>query len=87
MIGVLIMEDEEGLDPKILSVLAHDSRFDGVKNISDIQMHRLIEIREFFETYKRLEPHKRARLKEWKNAEEAMEIVKKAMESYQKLPY
>jgi len=46
----------------------------------------LVEIQEFFETYKRLEPHKWAKAEEWKNAKEAMEIVKDAMKNYQKLP-
>ncbi|MGB9842400.1 MAG: inorganic diphosphatase [Candidatus Bathyarchaeales archaeon] len=44
-----------------------------------------MEIQEFFETYKRLEPHKWARAKEWKNAAEAMKIVEQAMQNYKKL--
>jgi inorganic pyrophosphatase len=85
VIGALIIEDEEGLDAKILSVLVNDLRFEGYKDISDIHKHELTEIQEFFETYKRLEPHKWAKAKEWKNAKEAMEIVNYAMEKYRKL--
>ena len=85
VIGALIIEDEEGLDAKILSVLVNDLRFEGYKDISDIHKHELTEIQEFFETYKRLEPHKWAKAKEWKNANEAMEIVNYAMEKYRKL--
>jgi inorganic pyrophosphatase len=85
VIGALIIEDEEGLDAKILSVLVNDLRFEGYKDISDIHKHELTEIQEFFETYKRLEPHKWAKAKEWKNAKEAMEIVNYAMEKYLKI--
>ena len=85
VIGALIIEDEEGLDAKILSVLVNDARFEGYHDITDVHKHRLIEIQEFFETYKRLEPHKWVKIREWKNAQQAWEIVKYAMEQYREL--
>ncbi len=85
VIGALIIEDENGIDPKILSVLVNDARFEGYKDISDVHEHELKEIEEFFETYKRLEPHKWTKTKGWKNAAEAIEIVNRAMRNYQKL--
>ena len=84
VIGALIMEDEEGEDPKILSVPVSDPRFDGIKNITDIHKHKLKEIQEFFETYKRLEPHKFVKFKNWKNAQEAQKIVDYAVNLYKK---
>jgi inorganic pyrophosphatase len=81
-IGALIIEDEAGLDAKILSALVNDARFEGYHDISDVHKHQLKEIQEFFETYKRLEPHKWAKVREWKNAKEAMEIVNYAMQKY-----
>jgi len=62
-IGVLILEDEEGEDPKILSVPIRDPRFDGIKDLTDIHPHKLVEIREFFEVYKKLEPKKWVKFK------------------------
>jgi inorganic pyrophosphatase len=85
VIGALIIEDEAGPDAKILSVLVNDRRFEGYNDICDVHSHQLTEIQEFFETYKRLEPHKWAKTKEWKNADEAKEIVKAAMQKYQSL--
>jgi len=85
VIGALIIEDEEGVDPKILSVLVNDARFEGYKDITDIHAHQLKEIQEFFETYKRLEPHKWAKTKEWKNAKEAIEIVRYAIKRYREI--
>jgi len=87
VIGALIVEDENGIDPKILSVLVNDARFDGYKDISDVHPHKLREIQEFFETYKRLEPHKWVKFKEWKNAKEAKEIVNYAIKRFKELNF
>ena len=84
-IGALIIEDEEGEDAKILSVLVNDARFEGYNDISDVHPHQLREIQEFFETYKRLEPHKWVKIKEWKSAEGARKIVTYSMEKYKKM--
>jgi inorganic pyrophosphatase len=81
-IGALIMEDEEGEDPKILSVPINDPRFDGFNDLSDIHPHKLREIQEFFEVYKRLEPKKWTKFKTWKNVEDARRIIKSAMKLY-----
>jgi inorganic pyrophosphatase len=85
VIGALIVEDENGIDPKILSVLVNDARFEGYKDINDVHPHKLREIQEFFETYKRLEPHKWVKFKEWKKAEKAMEIVNYAIKQFKKI--
>lgn len=82
VIGALVIEDEKGVDAKILSVLVDDARFEGIKDITDVHIHQLREIQEFFETYKRLEPHKWVKVKDWENAATAKEIVKYAAEKY-----
>jgi inorganic pyrophosphatase len=82
VIGALMIEDEKGLDPKILSVLVDDIRFEGVKDITDVHVHKLREIQEFFETYKRLEPHRWVKVNEWQPAEKAHKIVQYASEKY-----
>lgn len=82
VIGVLMIEDEKGVDSKILSVLADDARFEGFHDITDVHIHKLREIQEFFETYKRLEPHRWVKVKEWQPAEKAYEIVQYAADKY-----
>ncbi|MDG6222002.1 MAG: inorganic diphosphatase [Candidatus Bathyarchaeota archaeon] len=84
VIGVLEIEDEKGVDSKILSVLVDDARFEGVQDITDVHVHQLREIQEFFETYKRLEPHKWVKVKGWEPAKKGREIVQYASEQYQK---
>ena len=85
VIGALIIEDEHGEDPKILSVLVDDIRFEGYQDISDVNPHRLKEIQEFYETYKRLEPHKWVKFKEWKPVGDAKEIVNYSVTQFKNL--
>jgi len=85
VIGALIIEDEHGDDPKILSVLVNDARFDGYNDIKDVHKHKLKEIQEFYETYKRLEPHKWVKFKEWKNSEDAQKIEGYAINQFKKI--
>lgn len=82
VIGVLTIEDEKGADSKILSVLVDDARFEGIHDITGVHIHKLREIQEFFETYKRLEPHKWVKVKEWQNAEVAAGIVEYSAKKY-----
>ena len=84
-IGVLIMEDEEGEDPKILSVPLSDPRFDNHRKLSDVNPHVLMEIQEFFETYKRLEPKKWVKFKAWKDVDEARMLIQDSIELYRKI--
>jgi len=84
VIGVLVLEDEKGEDPKILSVLADDVRFEGHRDITDVHKHKLREIQEFFETYKRLEPHKWVKFKSWKNSKYAKKMIERGIDLYRK---
>ncbi len=84
-VGVLIMEDEKGEDPKILAVIENDPRYDEIRDVNDIKGHKLKEIQEFFETYKRLDPDKWSKFKRWGNAKEAKEIILNAMEFYKNM--
>ena len=81
-IGAIEMEDEKGLDDKILAVPVHDPRFDHIKDIRDISQHTLKEITHFFEMYKALEPNKWVKIKGWLRAKEAKEKIKKAIQLY-----
>ena len=75
-IGVLLMRDEKGVDEKILGVPVADPRFDGIKDISDLQKHWLVEIENFFNIYKTLEK-KEIRVEGWRGADEARAVLKK----------
>jgi len=81
-IGLLLMEDEKGLDDKVIAVPVKDPRFSHINSVEDLPSHLKKEIKEFFETYKRLEPGKWVKVKEWKGKEVAIETIKKAAERY-----
>jgi inorganic pyrophosphatase len=86
-IGVIKLEDEHGEDSKVLAVAVEDPvySYDHVcMGIRDVPTHVLREIREFFETYKRLEPGKWVKVKGWGDAKEAKEMITKAVEAYKK---
>jgi inorganic pyrophosphatase len=83
-IGVIIMEDEKGIDDKIVAVPVKDPRFKNVKSINDLNEHLKKEIQDFFESYKKLEPGKFVKFKDWQGLEKAKEIIEKAKEAYKK---
>jgi len=75
-IGVLLMRDEKGIDEKILAVPIADPRFDDIRDISHVQRHWLVEIENFFNTYKLLEG-KESYVEGWKGAEEARAVLER----------
>lgn len=58
-VGLFQMEDEEGPDSKLLTVLDRDPARASTRDIDDVPQHLLEEIRHFFSVYKALEPGKR----------------------------
>jgi len=80
-IGILDMEDENGIDTKILTVPLEkiDPRFKEIQDISDLPEHTRKEIKNFFETYKELERGKWVKVKEFKGKEEAEKVIKQAI--------
>ncbi len=76
-IGVLRMRDENGLDEKILAVPVADPRFEGIRHIGDLQEHWLLEIENFFKTYKNLESGKDTNVEGWSGTEAAKELLKR----------
>ncbi len=85
-IGVLIMEDESGMDEKIIAVPTTKvyRYFEEVKTTEDLPKHLLAEIRHFFEHYKDLEPGKWVKLKDILGIDEAKKIVQKAFDAANK---
>ncbi len=83
VIGMLEMEDEEGIDTKILAVPTKkvDPDYGEFADITDVPEAMKNKVRHFFENYKTLEPGKWVKLKEWKDKATALEAVKKAIKA------
>lgn len=83
LIGVLIMEDEAGLDEKLLSVPISkvDPKFDNITSYEDLPQIMLDRIKDFFENYKNLEKNKWVKVKGYEGVDRACEILESAMEA------
>ena len=84
LIGVLLMEDESGLDEKLLAVPVSkiDPRYEKIQTLQDLPQITLDRIKNFFETYKILEPNKWVKVKEYQGKQEAEQILQKAIINY-----
>ena len=80
-IGMLEMEDEEGIDTKVIAVptVKVDPYYGAWKEISDVPQALKDKIKHFFEHYKELEPGKWVKIKDWKNKKAAMEDIQKSL--------
>ncbi|MCE4608849.1 MAG: inorganic diphosphatase, partial [Desulfurococcales archaeon] len=85
-IAVLNMEDEEGLDWKIVAVPKPklDPLYKDWTDVDSIPEALKNKIKHFFEHYKELEPGKWVKVKGWEGKEKALEIIRKAIERYNK---
>ncbi len=76
-IGVLIMEDEEGKDSKIIAVPDKkiDTSYSKINDIEEVGKEILDKIKHFFEHYKELEKDKFVKVIEWKNKSVAEKLI------------
>ncbi len=81
VIGLLEMEDEAGVDHKIIAVPTAkvDPVYGVYEDITDVPEGIKNKIRHFFENYKGLEKGKWVKLKEWQNKKVALAAVKKSL--------
>ena len=80
-IGMLEMEDEAGIDNKIIAVPLPklDIKFKDFNDVKDIPVKMKEEIKYFFENYKKLEPGKWVKVRNWKGREVAVEEIRKSI--------
>ena len=81
-IGVMLMEDNSGVDEKVLAVPSPHltQRWNAVKEFSDLPEITLKQIEHFFEHYKDLEPGKWVKIGGWQNAATARRKIVEAIE-------
>ena len=80
-VGVLKMEDESGVDEKIIAVPAArlTMRYGHVENYTDLPQVTLAQIEHFFEHYKDLEPGKWVKVTGWGDRAEAQSMILQAI--------
>jgi len=82
-IGVLDMQDEKGRDHKILTVPKGDPRFQSITALDHLDPHWLVEIENFFRTYKNLED-KWTEVLGWEGAEAAWRIIEESFTRHER---
>ena len=83
-LGVLMMEDEAGLDAKVLAVPVQKltSMYDDVMTHEDMPPLLLKQIAHFFEHYKDLEKGKWVKLKGWKGIDAAKKEIMDSVDRF-----
>ena len=83
-VGQLNMEDDGGIDTKVVCVLEKDPRWQHIQDISDVPQTLKDEIEHFFVHYKDLEPGKWAKVGGWEGVEAAQKTVADGFEAYER---
>lgn len=82
-IAVLEMQDEKGVDEKVLAVPEGDPRFMEMYDKSNLPTHLIREIEHFFEVYKELEGGKQTALFGWYDAIRAREVIQRSRRNFE----
>ena len=81
-IGVILTEDQDGRDSKIIAVPAKDEEFSDIRDIKDITESVRKQIEHFFKHHKDLEEGKFINIMGWGEKEVAMGIIVEAADKY-----
>jgi inorganic pyrophosphatase len=81
-IGVLFMEDEAGMDEKLIAVPSSKltKRYDNVAHFEDLPAITIEQIKHFFEHYKDLEPGKWVKITGFGGPDDAKRIIQESIE-------
>jgi inorganic pyrophosphatase len=82
VIGVMEMIDADEKDEKIIAVARNDMSVNYINELSELPPHALVELRRFFEDYKKLE-HKAVTVERFLNKERAYEIITESIRRYE----
>ena len=80
-IGMMAMLDQGQNDEKIISVHLDDPEYRSFNHIQELPLHRLSELRRFFEDYKKLE-HKQVLVQDFFGPEQALETINAGIKRY-----
>lgn len=81
VIGVMQMIDDNEKDDKIIAVAKNDMSVNHICDIEQLPPHTMVEMKRFFEDYKKLE-QKEVVVKQFMNRFEALKIIQEAMDLY-----
>lgn len=84
-IGVLLTEDEKGVDSKIIGVpiSSVDPSFSEISDINDVPIYLLDQIKHFFEHYKELEKGKWVKVSGWGSKDKASKKISESIARFE----
>lgn len=83
IIGIMTMIDEDERDDKIIAVAKNDMSVNYLNDVHELPPHTTIELKRFFEDYKKLE-HKNVFVEKFLGKSEAYKIISESIQNYQK---
>jgi inorganic pyrophosphatase len=85
-VGVLIMEDEKGMDEKIIAVPAKklNSQYENIESYKELPENLINKIRHFFENYKGLEKGKWVKVQGFEDAIKAKKLIQEGIDRARK---
>lgn len=85
-IGLLEMEDEHGIDTKILAVPARgiDPFYDHIKELEDVDRSTKERIKLFFKQYKEMEANRWSRVQNFGDRKSALIVIREAILKFKK---
>ena len=81
-VGMLVMEDDGGVDEKVLCVPVKDPRWKHIQDLADVSEHIKNEIEHFFTHYKDLEPGKWVKIDGWRDKAATQKVIDAAFANY-----
>ncbi len=81
-VAMLVMEDDGGVDEKVLCVQDKDPRWQHIQDLKDVPKQTLDEIEHFFTRYKDLEPGKWVKIQGWEDKAATQKVIDNAYANY-----
>ncbi len=83
VLGYLDIIDDGDGDQKVISVVNNDPRWDHIQKLEDLPEHTIMEIKEFFKTYKHLQGIK-VEIGELHGLEETKKLIQECYDNFKK---
>jgi len=81
-VAMLVMEDDGGVDEKVLCVQDKDPRWQHIQDLKDVPQQTLDEIEHFFTRYKDLEPGKWVKIQGWQDKAATQKVIDNAYANF-----
>jgi inorganic pyrophosphatase len=83
--GIELKSDEKGTELKLIAVETSDPEYEEIKSLKDLPSYRMDELKQFFETYQKIENH-RIEVKRIFGRGKAQKTIKESMARYRENP-